>query len=68
MEDVAFDFGEVEVSLTKVNKSGIDSKKVFKNNVAYIQSWSKQLKQNPRLIVSAAGKAEAAVEYIMGEN
>lgn len=51
-----------------INKSGIDSKKVFKNNVAYIQSWSKQLKQNPRLIVSAAGKAEAAVEYIMGGN
>ena len=25
MEDVAFDFGEVEVSLTKVNKSGLDS-------------------------------------------
>ena len=25
MEDVAFDFGEVEVSLTKVNKAGIDA-------------------------------------------
>ena len=25
MEDVAYDFGEVEVSITKVNKSGIES-------------------------------------------
>ena len=50
-----------------ISNSGIDSQKVFKNNVAYIQSWAKQLKQDSRLIVSAAGKAEAAVKYILGE-
>jgi antirestriction protein ArdC len=47
------------------NKCGLDSEKAFKNSVAYLQSWSKRFKQDKRLIVSAAGKAQKAVEFIL---
>ena len=49
------------------NVSGIDSTNILNNSVAYIQSWSRRLKEDNRLIVSAAGKAEAAVKFILGE-
>lgn len=45
------------------NEAGIEN--TFDNSVAYIQSWAKRLKEDNRLIVSAAGKAEAAVKYII---
>lgn len=38
-----------------------------KNAVAYIQSWSRVLKDNPRWFVWAASKAEKAVKFIMNE-
>lgn len=47
------------------NKCGLDSEKAFKNSVAYIQSWCKRFKQDKKLIVSAAGRAQKAVEYII---
>jgi antirestriction protein ArdC len=37
----------------------------FNNSVAYLQSWLKVLKNDPRMIVSAASKAEKAVVYIL---
>lgn len=46
-------------------KCGIDNRRTFLNSVAYIQSWLKVLKNDKRLIVSAAGKAERAVAYIL---
>lgn len=48
------------------SKCGLDSKKAFKNSVAYIQNWAKQLKSDKKLIVSAAGKAQKAVNFILG--
>ena len=48
-----------------VQKCGMDSAKAFKNSVAYIQSWSKKLKEDKKLIVSAASKAEKAVKFIL---
>lgn len=39
----------------------------FQNNTAYIESWLKALKNDKRLIVSAAGKAEKAIDLIMGK-
>lgn len=48
-----------------VNHAGIDSHKAFHNSAAYLQSWSRKLKQEPKLFVMAAGKAEAAVKYIL---
>lgn len=38
----------------------------FENSTAYIQSWLKVLKNDNKLIVSASGKAEKAVKYIIG--
>lgn len=46
---------------------GIDCDKAFKNSVAYLQSWVRELKNDAKAIVVAAGKAEKAVRYILGE-
>jgi antirestriction protein ArdC len=47
--------------------AGLDTEKSFKNSVAYIQLWMRALQNDNRMIVSAAGKAEKAVKYILGE-
>jgi len=52
-------------SAALVNHVGLETEKSFKNNAAYIQSWLKALKNDKRFIVSAAGKAEKAVDYIL---
>lgn len=44
---------------------GIETKNSFRNSAAYIQSWLKALRNDKRLIVSAAGKADKAVEFII---
>lgn len=44
---------------------GIDTKQSFRNSAAYIQGWLRQIQQDERLVVSAAGKAEKAVKYIL---
>lgn len=46
-------------------KLGVDCEKAFKNSVAYLQGWLSALKNDKKMIVVAAGKAEAAVEYIL---
>lgn len=46
---------------------GIDCEKAFKNSVAYLQSWVRNLKEDVKAVVVAAGKAEKAVRYILGE-
>lgn len=46
---------------------GVETAKAMKNSAAYIQSWLRVLKNDPKMVVVAAGKAEAAVRYIMGE-
>lgn len=48
-----------------VAQVGINCEKAFRNSVAYLQGWLKALKDDNKLIVSAAGKAEKAVEYIL---
>lgn len=48
-----------------VNLLGIETEKSFRNNAAYIQSWAKALRDDKKLIVSASGKAEKAVNYIL---
>lgn len=49
------------------NNVGIDCEKAFKNSVAYIQGWLKKLKNDNRMIVWAASRAEKAAKYILGE-
>ncbi|MCD8355878.1 MAG: ssDNA-binding domain-containing protein [Clostridia bacterium] len=43
---------------------GIETPDTFENSAAYLQSWLDALKADSKMIVSAAGKAEKAVEYI----
>lgn len=47
------------------NAAGIDNEKAFKNSVAYIQSWLRALKNDNKMIVWAASRAEKAAKYIM---
>lgn len=49
------------------NRAGLDSEKAFRNSVAYLQSWLKALKNDNRMMVWAAGKAEKAAKYILNE-
>ena len=48
-----------------LNLLGIESPETFNNSAAYIQSWIKVLKNDTKMIVSASGKAEKAVSYII---
>ncbi len=48
------------------NLSGIDNAAVTRNNAGYIQGWLKKLNEDNRLVVQAASKAQAAVDYIIG--
>ena len=48
------------------NYSGLETPSSFRNNAAYIQNWLGVLKNDKRFIVNAAGKAEKAVNLILG--
>ena len=50
-----------------VNHCGLETKGSFDNSAAYIQGWLKALKDDKRLLVSAAGAAEKAVDLILGK-
>lgn len=54
-------------SAMALNRIGIDCAKAFNNSVAYIQNWLETLRNDKKLIISASGKAQKAVEYIFGE-
>ncbi|MBO7272686.1 MAG: DUF1738 domain-containing protein [Bacteroidaceae bacterium] len=43
----------------------IECEKAFKNSAAYIAGWLRALKNDRKLVVMAAAKAEKAAEYIM---
>lgn len=49
-----------------VNHAGLETDKSFRNSTAYMQNWLQVLKSDKRFIVSAAGKAEKAVNLILG--
>lgn len=44
---------------------GLDTEDTKRNTAAYCQNWLQQLQNNPKWIMTAAGLAEEAVEYIM---
>lgn len=52
-------------SANLMNMIGIETKKSFRNSAAYIQNWLSVLKNDVKFIVSAAGRAEKAVNYIL---
>ncbi len=45
--------------------AGIDGK-VIENQAAYIKGWLKRLTDDPKLLISAAGQAQRAADYILG--
>ena len=49
-----------------VNHTGLETPESLKNSAAYIRNWLTVLKNDKRFIVSAAGKAEKAVNLILG--
>lgn len=48
-----------------VHHCGLETPSSFRNNAAYIQNWLSVLRNDKRFIVSAAGKAEKAVNFIL---
>ena len=50
-----------------LHHTGLDTASAMTNSAAYLQGWLKALQDDKRLIVSAAGKADKAVAYILGE-
>ncbi len=54
-------------SATLVHYTGLETSSSFKNSTAYVQNWLQALKNDKRLIVSAAGQAERAASLILGK-
>lgn len=52
-------------SAALVNHAGLETDKSFRNSAAYVQNWLQALKNDKRFIVSAASKADKAVNYIL---
>ena len=52
---------------TLVNHCGMETSSSFRNSTAYIQNWLSVLKNDKRFIVSAAGKAEKAINLILNQ-
>ena len=50
-----------------VNHTGLETAGSFRNSAGYIQSWLKLLSEDKRLIVSATGKAEKAIAWILNK-
>ena len=48
-----------------VHHCGLETASSFRNSTAYLQNWLQVLRNDKRFIVSAAGKAEHAVRYIL---
>ena len=69
-------FGSVEYSkeelvaeitaATVLNSIGLESANSFRNSAAYVKSWAQKIKSDPLCYVSAANKAQAAFDLIMG--
>jgi antirestriction protein ArdC len=60
---------ELVAEITSANicsVTGIETASSFRNSTAYIQSWLKALKNDPKMIVFASAQAERATKYILG--
>lgn len=47
---------------------GIDNTNLIRNSAAYIENWSRKMREDKRLIVTASGKAAKAANYILGDS
>ena len=50
-----------------MNAAGLETPSSLRNSAAYIQNWLRILKNDKRLIISASGKAENAVQIILNQ-
>jgi antirestriction protein ArdC len=48
------------------NEAGILDSVRFENSAAYLASWSQKLENDPRMIFSAALRAQRSSDFIMG--
>ena len=56
-----------EIGAASLNSyCGIETPASFRNSAAYLQGWLSALRKDPAMIITAAGKAEKAVNYIVG--
>ena len=60
-EELIAEIGAAEL----VNQAGLETASSFRNSAAYIQNWLSVLRNDKRFIISAAGKAEKAVNLIL---
>ena len=60
-EELVAEIGSASILATL----GIENDRTFRNSTAYIQNWLKALKNDKKLIVTAAGKAEKAIKMIL---
>lgn len=60
-EELVAEIGSASI----MHELGIETEDTFTNSAAYIQNWLKALKNDKRLIVLAAGRAEKAAELIL---
>lgn len=50
---------------TILNELGMESGNSFRNSAAYVKSWASHIKADPMMFVTAASKAEKAVDLIL---
>ena len=48
------------------NLCNVDTEPAFSNSVAYIQTWKEKIRADKKLVVTAASKAQKAVDFITG--
>ena len=60
-EELVAEIGSASILATL----GIENESSFRNSAAYVQNWLKALKNDKRMIVTAAGKAEKAIKLIL---
>lgn len=49
-----------------LHELGMETPETFRNSTSYVQGWSKKLRADPRLFISATARAEKAVRMILG--
>lgn len=49
-----------------LNAIGLEDEASFRNSAAYIKSWASHIKEDPLMYVTAATRAQAAVDLILG--
>ena len=67
MDRKSYSFEELVAEISScaiLHDKGINTKQADKLSEAYIQSWSKSLKNNPQMVIKACGMAKKVAEYI----